>query len=129
MSPAFTSALDIFCLSLFAFFRWFKTTWGIQKPRDRLRNAIFAVLFLISLTIFILSAFEITSPFLGDILRPFVVLIFFRTIRFNCKEFYYDLQASFTILVTLFVWIFYYTMFGFYLFRYTFEGTVNFVNL
>ena len=43
-------------------------------------------------------------------------------------EFYYDIKASFTILFTVFVWIFYYTMFGFYLFRYTFEGAQNFVD-
>ena len=83
----------------------------------------------ISIVICILSVFKITSLFFADLLRPFVVIIFFRTVRFNLKEFYYDVKASFTILVTVFLWILYYSMFGFYLFRYTFEGAQNFVDL
>ena len=82
----------------------------------------------ISCVICILSAFAITSLFLADLLRPFVVISLFRTVRFNFKEFFFDLKASFTILATVFIWIFYYTMFGFYLFRYTFEGAQNFVD-
>ena len=62
-------------------------------------------------------------------LRPFVVINFFRTMRFNTKEFAHDLKASFIILVTIVFWIFYYAMLGFYLFRYTFEGATNFLEL
>lgn len=128
-NPLYTALFDILCLAFFAYFKWFKSTWSVQRSNDKLRNSIFAMLCTISCAICILSAFNITSLFLADLLRPFVVISFFRTVRFNIKEFYYDLKASFTILATVFVWIFYYTMFGFYLFRYTFEGAQNFVDL
>ena len=70
-----------------------------------------------------------TSVFVADMMRPFVVICCFRTIRFNFKEFCHDLRASLVILVTVFFWIFYYTVFGFYLFRYSFEGSTKFLNL
>ena len=129
LSPIMMSVLDILCLIFFAYFRWFKSTWAVQKSRDKMRNVIFIILYSISIAIFVLSAFEITSMFLADMLRPFVIINFFRTLRFNLKEFYHDLRASFTILVTVFAWIFYFTVFGFYLFRYTFEGSTHFLDL
>ena len=49
--------------------------------------------------------------------------------RFNLMEFYQDIKAAFVILLTIFVWIFLYTMLGFYVFRYTFEGASYFTDL
>ena len=38
-----------------------------------------------------------------------------------------DIKAAITILLAIFAWIFIYSIIGFYLFRYSFEGASNFV--
>ena len=63
---------------------------------------------------------------MGDLLRPFVLMIFFSALRRNIKEFFKDFLNALTILMTMFIWIGIYSMVGFYLFRYTLSGVVFF---
>ena len=44
------------------------------------------------------------------------------------KDFWDDLKGSFVIIMSVFAWIFIYAIVGFYLFRYTFEGTMYFLD-
>ena len=98
-----------------------------MRTVDKIRNAILVVLFTVSGVIFIISAVYKTTPFFADLLRPFVVINFFGAMRANVKEFWKDLKAALTILITVFAWIFIYAIVGFYMFRYSFEGTQDFV--
>ena len=57
LGPIVSSALDIFCLAFFAYFRWFKSTWSVNSSHAKLRNIIFVVLCSISFVVFAFSAF------------------------------------------------------------------------
>ena len=46
--------------------------------------------------------------------------------RFNVKESWSDFKASVTILITVFAWTFIYSIVGYYLYAYTFEGLMAF---
>ena len=122
LNPVITSTIDIFCITFFCFFRWFKTTWCVQGKNDKIRNIALGVLSLISSISVIIAAFGKETPFIADLLRPFVVLFFLRTLRTNLKEFWQDCKGVSTILIIIFAWIFIYAIVGFYLFRYSFEG-------
>ena len=91
LNPIFTCSLDCMCLAFFAYFRWFKTTWSVVQRWDKIRNVIFALLCSLSSVLFILSACQQTTPFVADLLRPFVVINFFGAMRSNLWEFLKDL--------------------------------------
>jgi len=126
LNPIITCSLDILCLAFLAYFRYFKTTWSVQNRKDKIRNLFFAVLYITSVVIFTLSIFQKTTPFIADLLRPFVVINFLGSMRSQLGEFSKDLKSSLTILLTIFAWIFLYSLMGFYLFRYSFEGATSF---
>lgn len=116
LNPIITCSIDLMCLGFFVFFRWFKTTWGTYNKKDKIRNIILAAICIIQSLIIILTALGITTPFIADLLRPFVVIDFFGAMRSNFKEFWRDLWSASTIIGTIFIWIGLYSMFGFYLF-------------
>lgn len=66
------------------------------------------------------------TAFFADLLRPFIVINFLGTQRQNLKDFCTDLWSSATIVVTIFAWIYLFSLVGFYIFRYSFEGVVYF---
>ena len=116
LNPLITCSIDLICLGFFVFFRWFKTTWGTYNKKDKIRNIILATICIIQSFIIILTVLGITTPFIADLLRPFVVIDFFGAMRSNFKEFWRDLWSASTIIGTIFIWIGLYSMFGFYLF-------------
>ena len=69
------------------------------------------------------------TAFFADLLRPFIIINFLGTLRQNAYDFYRDLWSSLTILVTIFGWIFLFSLVGYYLFRYSFEGAVFFYSI
>lgn len=116
------------CLLFLAYFRYFKSTWSVQSKKDKYRNAFFCTLFVISFVVLIFSIIGWTTPFISDLLRPFVIVNFLGSLRSQLKEFGKDLCASSTILVTIFGWIVIYSIIGFYFFRFSFEGRTSFLS-
>ena len=79
--------------------------------------------------IFILSALRKSTNFYADLLRPIVVINLLSQLRFSSLEFLKDLRASLLILWSIFTWVFFFSLAGFYLFRFSFEGMNYFMNL
>ena len=90
---------------------------------------MFAILAILSIAIFIICAWFKFTPFYADLLKPLVVINFLGSLRQNLKDFLRDLYSSITILLTILSWIFIFSIVGFFLFRYTFEGAAYFVTL
>ena len=79
--------------------------------------------------VFILAMFNISSVFFADLIRPVIVFDLFSQLRFSSIEFLRDLRSSISILFSIFAWIFFFALAGFYLFRNSFEGLVYYKNL
>ena len=62
-------------------------------------------------------------------MRPVVVLIFLSTIRSNFKQLLLNVRDSIAILIAILIYIFYFTIIGYYLFRSTLQGYVNFTSI
>ena len=105
-----------------AYFKWFKTTWSVLSNSDKKRNIIFAVLSSICISIFFLNLLLPMTSLIADLLRPIIVVLFLCTLRQNLKDFMYDLLTSITITATIFAWVFLFSIVGFFMFRYSFEG-------
>ena len=88
----------------------------------------FALLCILQAVGFVFALFNSASNFAADMLRPFVLMVFFNTLRRNIKEFWKDFLNAVTILSTIFIWVAIYSMVGFYLFRYSLSGMEFFYN-
>ena len=84
---------------------------------------------MLQMILFILSALNITTFFYADLMRPVVIFNLLSQLRFSFLEFLRDLKASASILFSIFCWITFFTLAGYYLFRYSFEGLKHFYNL
>ena len=62
-------------------------------------------------------------------MRPVVVLIFLSTIRSNFKQLLLNVRDSIAILIAILIYILYFTIIGYYLFRSTLQGYVNFTTI
>ena len=122
VNPLFCFAIDLICLAYFIFFRIFKSTWAVQTKQDKHRIAGFFLIVTVQLSIFIIGFFSISLALFGDLLRPIVCMNFMSQLRFNLFETARDLKASITILFSIFSWIFFFALVGFYMFRNSFEG-------
>lgn len=126
LNPILTYSIDIFCLAFLGYFRWFKTTWSVQTRRDYYHSMTLLILSTVSIMIFAVTMWVKQTAFFADLLRPFILINFLGTLRQNFKDFFADLCGSITIIATVFGWIFIFACLGFYLFRYSFEGLVDF---
>ena len=129
LNPLICSTLDLMCLAYFGFFRYFKTTWATQNKKDSCRNVFFLSLCAGQAIVFILAIFNISSVFYADLIRPVIVFDLFSQLRFSSIEFLRDVRSSISILFSIFAWIFFFALAGFYLFRNSFEGLTYFKNL
>ena len=84
---------------------------------------------MISILIFAITMWLKQTAFFADLLRPFIVINFLGTLRQNLYDFCRDLWSSVTIVVSIFGWIFLFSLTGFFIFRYTFEGVIYFTTL
>jgi len=71
----------------------------------------------------------LSTPFVADLLRPFVIINFLGSMRSQLVESLKDFKASITILMTIFSWVFVFAISGFYLFRYSLEGAAYFTTV
>lgn len=129
LNPIVVDPLDLLCIAFFIYFRYYKSTWSVQNRHDRNRNVLFAVLATLSILIFALSMRFKTTAFYGDLLKPFIIINFLGTLRQSLLDFLGDIWGSFTILFTIFAWIFIFSLAGFFMFRDSFEGATYFLNL
>ena len=129
LSPVFIAFLDFTCLSYFVFIRWFKTKWRTDSRKDRIQNIILAISVSCIVVDSTIAMALFTKPFVTCIMRPIVFGSFIHLMRQNMKHFYNDLMDSGTILIYIFIFISAYSVIGYFLFRYQYEGYTNFASL
>ena len=129
LNPLITDSVDILCLAFFGFFKWYKSTWSVRSKNDSYRDLGFCILAGVSTLFFILSMIVHITPFWADILRPLIIINFMGSLRSMLLDFFADLWSLTTIMVTIFAWIFTYAIVGFYMFRFSFEGLIQFPTL
>jgi len=68
--------MDFFCLFFLAYFRCYKVTWRRMSRKAKIRNYMLLVVFIICTADLIYSITNDSYPYLTNLLRPVVVLIF-----------------------------------------------------
>ena len=129
LAPYITAVLDFICLAILVVFKCYKTSWRKQDKYDKLRNYGITALFIISVIDLLIAIGINRYPWVANLLRPFVVLIFLKTIRNNIYSVLLDLRQSLVILFCIFAYITCYSVIGFYAFRYTNQNASVFLDL
>ena len=117
LKPQVTATMDISCLLYLSAFRFFKWTWTESPTRKRvIMNWIFGITVTICIADSIWNAITFEYALINNILRPLVVILFFSSIRSNLLLIWHDFQDSFIILISIFVFILFFSSLGLFIF-------------
>ena len=81
LNPVICSSLDLFCLLNLCVYRMYKQKWRTLGKWDKLRNWIFVAIMLICSADVIRAAVFYQYPYVNNLCRPWVCIIFFSSIR------------------------------------------------
>lgn len=65
-------------------------------------------------------------PFVNNLFRPWISIIFFASIRQNLKSVIFDFKDSLVVLMCIFLYVAYFSVIGFFIVEATFEGYTDF---
>ena len=118
--PIVCSSLDLFCLLNLCLFRWYKQKWRRLGFWDKARNYFFTVIIIICSIDLIRAAITYGYPYVNNLCRPWVCIIFFGSIRDNLKSVAYDFKDSIIVLACIFLYIGYFAAIGYFIVEGTF---------
>lgn len=91
VKPVVSATLDILCLIYLCVFRFCKLTWSEKPTRKRIiQNWIFFICVLICIGDSIGRTIAFEYPFINNLLRPVIVVLFFSSIRTNLRIIWHD---------------------------------------
>ena len=121
--PIVCSTVDLLCLVSLCLYRMYKQKWRKLGQWDQIRNWVFLTIMLICSADLIRAALFYHYPYVNNLCRPWVCIIFFSSIRQNLKSVVYDFKDSFIILSCIFLlYIAYFSAIGFFFLEGTFQG-------
>jgi len=130
LSPLDTALMDIFCISYLLFHRLYKTCQGkFDKRADTIRSVVICVLAAISIGSSIYAIFNRSYPELTNLIRPIIIILYFRSIRNSIKHIMASLMDSMVILASFFIFMTVYILVGYSFFRAENMGMTTFPTL
>ena len=125
-----SATLDTACLIYLSIFRVFKLTWSEKPTRTRIiQNWIFGITVIICIADSIFRGLQFEYPFLNNVLRPVIVILFFSSIRTNLRLIWHDFQDSFIILLSIFIFLLFFAALGLFIFQGSFTGATEFFSI
>ena len=91
-----------------------------------MRNYIFMTIMIVCSADVIRAAVCYQYPYVNNLCRPWVCIIFFSSIRQNLKSVAYDFKDSIIVLACIFLYIGYFAAIGFFILEGTFQGYADF---
>ena len=79
--PIVCSSLDLFCLFNLCIFRCYKQKWRRLTKHDKIRNWLFFIIMVVCSIDVIRAAVFYQYPYVNNLCRPWVCVIFFGSIR------------------------------------------------
>ena len=125
LRPEVIAIVDFLTLSYLTFYRFYKLKWRRMNTKDKARNfALVGILIISTIDHMIALPIRYNAKF-SLMIRPIVVYIFFSAVRSNFLIIIQSFKDTIIIMVTIFSFIGFFSLMGFYLFRNEFEGIVS----
>jgi two pore calcium channel protein, plant len=123
LNPWLVAVLDITSLGYLVFYMWYKTTWRKITSNSKVRLWLLIAIFIICVFDCLLSAIRDNFPYLTNFFRPLVMLLYLAQQRAQMKNiFLFVLKDTAIIILMIYAYVIFYSLIGFYLFKYTLEG-------
>ena len=129
LGPMYTSIFDITIVTFLAFMRWYKTTWKKYKKSDKKQNIFMFALYVAIFIDMLISIVQVNTPYFSRFCKPFIIGSFMVSVRLNCWYLFKDFYDSSAVLLSIFLFIFVYSIIGYYLFAYSFQDIEYFGDL
>jgi hypothetical protein len=129
LAPYASGSFDLFFLT-FMTGEWLRSSlWRNFSKMDKVRIPIMIVIYITCVIDLILSMAYTHVPYINNLFKPFVVLLFLPIIRNNIKTVLLDLKDSMPVLAIIFAFIFFFSFSGYFFFQGTLEGVTTFPNI
>ena len=129
LQPSVSYSIDVFCLVVLGVFKCFKMTWKRTTSSEKARIWGFIAMELICIADLVEAGYYFKYPYINNMLRPFVVVVFFSTIREHLKTLLKDFRDSVVVLLSILVYILYFSAVGLFIFNGTMTGYASFITL
>ena len=122
LAPYFTLSLDMLCLSFFLYFKWSKLQYKLDIDRRKVLATILSILSAISILSSIICIILVRASYVSVLVRPFVLACFLKLVRQNAVDLMQNFYDSATVIIFIFLFVWFYSLLGYILFMYNFES-------
>ena len=129
LQPAVAYSIDVCCLVVLGVFKCFKLSWKRTSGTEKARIWGFILIELVCIGDLAAAGYTFSYPYLNNLLRPVVVVVFFSTIRENLRTLANDFKDSLIVLLSILAYIGYFSAVGLFIFRGTMTGYASFTTL
>lgn len=117
------AVLDMVSLGYLVFFMWYKSTWREVTSNARRRFYMMIAILIVSFFDLFWALWRSNYPYLCNMLRPIVVIIYLSQTRNQMKNiFWYTFRDIFIVLLSIFMYITFFSLLMFFEFKYSMEG-------
>ena len=124
--PAFTASLGFLCLVAFTIIKIIRLRPRMHVREIIIRDTIFFGMVGAAFLDYLIALILKIEHYWADLLRPFIVIACYRTQLDFFILVVKNLKDSSVLLITMFVWVVFFALFGMYLFENTAQGIVKF---
>ena len=117
LMPTYTSIIDVLCLCIFGWSRWYKRRWAVPNKMDSRINITMVVICSIQMIDLTIGIFFLSRPYVANMMRPIVAGCFLKSVRKNAINMLRDLRDSAVVLATIFMFVFVFACIGHFFFR------------
>ena len=110
-------------------FKCFKMSWKRTSGSEKARIWGFIAIELVCIADLAEAGYYFRYPYVNNLLRPVVVVVFFSTIRENLKTLAKDFKDSLVVLSSILLYILYFSAVGLFIFQGTMTGYASFTTL
>ena len=115
--PIFSASIDIICLAVYSCIKSARFRSRKKETYTMYRDMVFAILVIACFLDIIISLIFFEKQFIANILRPFIVVLMFRTQQDFFSLVALNVKDSFAMLVCILIWVLYFAAFGNFLFE------------
>ena len=119
------AVIDFISLSYLTFYRFYKLKWRHMGRKDKARNYAMVTILILSVIDHMIALPIMYNAKFSLAVRPIVVFLFFSSVRNNFWVILQSYKDTGIILITIFTFIGFFSLMGYYLFRNGFEGILS----
>lgn len=126
ISPLYAELLNITCLLILCWCRWHNQKWMRVSRANQRRTYVLYVVAAVCISLDLWSIYTQTTTYIPNFLKPVIVIAFSSTISGTLSQVVGNMKDALAVIVTIFTFIGFFSVIGFFIWRGRLEGYQNF---